>query len=162
VRRLFTLAGLAVLATGAFAAFDMNGIVLGAPEKAIVDKLPSALCKPLEWTSRAADRRCDDSKIVLGGVTGRVTFYLRQGKLEAFDVRFEARDTERMVAHLKKRYGAPAAESRTKKDERQGEFYKLQWGQAGEHAVLTSQTERRRASLLVWRGDFEEEIYRVR
>jgi hypothetical protein len=28
--------------------------------------------------------------------------------------------------------------------------------------LLTSQSEKRRASLTVWRGDFEDEIYRVR
>jgi hypothetical protein len=36
------------------------------------------------------------------------------------------------------------------------------WENAGERAVLTAQLEKRRASLLVSRGDFDEEIYRVR
>jgi hypothetical protein len=38
----------------------------------------------------------------------------------------------------------------------------VEWKKGEERAVLTSQGQKSRASLTVWRGDFEEEIYRVR
>jgi hypothetical protein len=40
--------------------------------------------------------------------------------------------------------------------------YSVLWQGKGERAVLTAQMEKRRASIIVYRGDFEEEIYRVR
>jgi hypothetical protein len=36
------------------------------------------------------------------------------------------------------------------------------WEDGKQRAVLTAQLEKRRASMLVSRGNFEEEIYRVR
>ena len=158
------LLALMVLFSGStWAAYDANGVELGASEKAVTDKFPGALCKPLQWSSDAADRRCDDSRVVIGGVTGRVTFYLRRDRVEAFDVRFEARDTDRFVDFLKKRYGAPSNETRAKKEERRGgDMYRVQWEKGGERAVLVSQAEKRRGSLTVSRGNFEEEIYKVR
>jgi hypothetical protein len=96
-------------------------------------------------------------------VNARITFYLRHNQVQAFDVRFESRDTERLVSFLKKRYGAPSAESREKNENRRsGELYKVLWDKGEERAVLTSLSEKRRASLTVSRGDFENEIYRVR
>jgi hypothetical protein len=145
------------------AAYDANGVSLGASEKAVLERFPAAACKPLQWTSDAADRRCDDPKAVLGGVASRITFYLKQDRVQAFDVRFESKDAERLAAFLKKRYGAPSGETREKLEQRRGgELYKLEWEQGGERAVLTSQSEKRRAFFTVSRGDFEDEIYRVR
>ena len=74
-----------------------------------------------------------------------------------------------MAKYLKGRYGVPLAETREKlaaagKAER--EIYKVRWeegaGEDKQRAVLTAQPGRRRATLSVSRGDFEEEIYRVR
>ena len=147
----------------AWAAYDANEIVLGATEKAVVAKYPSAHCKALEWTSLAADRRCDDAKILFGGVQARITFYLKQDRVQAFVVRYESRDTERLVQFLKPRYGKPTTEIREKADTRRGgDLVKLEWKNGEEQALLVSQSEQRRASLTVWRGNFEEEIYRVR
>jgi len=147
----------------AWAAYDANEIVLGATEKAVVARYPSAHCKALEWTSLAADRRCDDAKILFGGVQARITFYLKQDRVQAFDVRYESRDTERLVQFLKPRYGKPTNEVREKADTRRGgDLVKLEWKTGEEQALLVSQSEQRRASLTVWRGNFEEEIYRVR
>ena len=153
-----------LLALPARAAYDVNGVHLGASERDVKRVLPSAHCKPLEWKSKAADRRCDDSRVSFGGVEVRVTLYLRKDAVEAFDVRFDTRELERMVGFLKTRYGAPASENRdtygTKgKDTRQ--VYKAGWEKDGERAVLTAQLEKRTASMLVSRGSFDEEIYRV-
>ena len=158
--RLWAL--LLLIASTAQAAYDANGIALGASEKAVTTQFPSAFCKPLQWTSQAADRRCDDSKIVFGGVLSRVTFYLKEDRVQAFDVRFESRDTERLVSFLKSRYGEPATETRDRDTKRGGDLTKLLWENGGERAVLVSQADKRRASLTVSRGAFEEEIYRVR
>lgn len=140
----------------AWAAFDAEGVALGAAEREVRKHFPNAYCKALEWGSRAADRRCDDGKAIFAGIEVRITFYLKKGALEAFDVRFDTRNAERIAGFLKSRYGPPASEDR----ERQ--LYKLQWESKGERAVMTSLNDKRRASLMVWRGDFEEEIYKVR
>jgi hypothetical protein len=160
--RLAVFLGFVCTATSA-AAYDANGVALGASEKAIAQQYPSAYCKPLEWNSRAADRRCDDAKVTVGGVAARITFYLKSGQVQAFDVRFESRDAERLAAFLKSRYGKPLAEIREKSDDRRGgELYLVRWEKGDERAVLTSQADKRRASLSVSRGDFEDEIYRIR
>ena len=153
----------------AWAAYDANGVALGAAEKAVIQQFPSAHCQPLQWTSRAADRRCDDAKISFGGVPARITFYLKNGEVQAFDVAFHTRDAERVAKFLKPRYGAPVAETRDRISDggrAEREIYKVRWqngaGDERQRAVLTAQTGRRRATLSVSRGDFEEEIYRVR
>lgn len=162
--RYFFFAGWVFLCT-ANAAYDANGVALGAPESAVKARFPSAYCRPLEWTSLAADRRCDDSRASIGGVKARITFYLRQDAVEAFDVRFDTRDLERLLEVLRKSYGKPASEGREKL-EREGkparEFYRARWEERGAQAVLSAELEKRRAALLVYRGNFEEEIYRVR
>lgn len=154
-----------LLALSASAAYDVKDVSLGAREHDVRRQFPSAHCKALEWQSRAADRRCDESRVSVGGVEVKVTFYLRKDAVEAFDVRFDTRDLDRFVAFLKKRYGAPQSESRDN-IEREGkkarQIYKALWERGAERAVLTAQLEKRRGSLLVSRGDFEEEIYRVR
>ena len=155
---------LVVLGT-AEAAYDANGVALGANEQAVIKQFPSAHCKPLQWASRAAERRCDDAKISFaGGVNARITFYLKADKVEAFDVRFDTKDAERVAAFLKSRYGAPSAETRDKVETRGGakrDIYKVRWEKNGERALITALMEKRRATLLVWRGNFEDEIYRI-
>jgi hypothetical protein len=146
-------------------AFDANGVKLGDREKDVRRAFQSAHCKALEWASRAADRRCDDARVAFGGVEVQATFYLKKDTVEAFDLRFDTRDLERLVAFLKTRYGAPTSETRDtigRKDEKARQVYSVLWQGKGERAVLTAQLEKRRASMLVYRGDFEEEIYRVR
>lgn len=161
--RALLLAAALLIAPVALAAFDANGILLGAHEAEVKRKFPSANCKKLEWQSRAADRRCDDSRINFGGIEARITFYLRRDRVEAFDVRFDSRDLERFVTVVKQRYGAPASEQRdTLGDKKPREVYKALWEGKGERAALVAQLDKRRGSLLVSRGTFEEEIYKVR
>ena len=161
--RMRAIFGLVLLYSGCLhAAYDANDVVLGASEKAVLKQFPAAHCAPLQWKSKAAERRCDDSKIMLGGVPGRITFYLKRDRVEAFDVRVDTKDAERLAAFLKQRYGAPSNESRAKLEARGDELYKVEWKKGEERAVFTALKEKRRASLTVWRGDFEDEIYRIR
>lgn len=146
-------------------AFDANGVTLGADEAAVHKAFPSAHCRELEWKSKAAERRCDDGKIAFGGAPARITLYLKSDRVQAFDVRFEERDLERVVAFLKQRYGKPMSETRDRIERGSGEvreIYKVRWEKAQQRAVLTSQLKRKRADLSVWQGNFDEEIYRVR
>jgi len=150
----------------AAAAYDANGVALGGSEQEILKKFPSAHCQPLEWKSKAADRRCDDGRIAFAGnVEARITFYLRKGTIEAFDLRFRPGDLDKVIAYLKGRYGPPLAETRDKverKDKKALEIYRVRWESGRERAVLVSQGEKGRPSLLASRGDFDQEIYRVR
>lgn len=164
MKKMVLLAG-ALLAFPAFAALDVREVQLGAKEREIRQKFPSAHCKALEWKSNAADRRCDDSRVPFGGVEVQVTFYLKKDALEAFDVRFDTKELERFVAFLKTRYGAPKSEDKEaipRGKDKPRQVYKALWENGKERAVLTAQLEKRRASMLVSRGDFDEEIYRVR
>ena len=154
-----------VLALPASAALDVKDIALGAKEHDIKLKFPSAHCKALEWQSKAADRRCDDSRVSVGGVEVQVTFYLKKDTLEAFDLRFDTRELDRFVKFLKSRYGEPQSEEKDsyeRKGKTARQVYKALWESGKERAVLTAQLEKRRASMLVSRGDFDEEIHRVR
>ena len=161
--RSFLAAAVLLISPMAQAAFDANGILLGAPEAEVKKKFPSAHCKKLEWESRAADRRCDDSRVSFGGVEARITFYLRKDKVEAFDVRFDSRELERFVGVVKQRYGKPASEQTdTLGDKKPRQVYKALWEGKGERGALVAQLDKRRGSLLVSRGNFEEEIYKVR
>ena len=164
MKRTFLFLSFLLLGTPA-AAYDVRGITLGAKESALRKALPSVHCKALEWQSKAADRRCDDSRVAFGGIEVQVTFYLKKDTVEAFDVRFDTVSLDKFVAFLKQRYGAPAAENRDS-IERKGkparEVHRVSWENAGQRAVLVAQMEKRRASMLVYRGEFEEEIYRVR
>ncbi len=165
MRRINLVAFLAVLAAMPALAYDVNGVALGAPEAKIRQQFPSAHCKALEWESMAAERRCDDARVQFGGIEVRVTFYLKKDAVEAFDIRFDGRDAERFAGFLKKRYGAPRSEVRDtleRKGKAAREAYKVLWEAKGERAVLSSQQGERRASLSVARGNFDEEIYRVR
>jgi len=145
--------------------YDANGVALGAAEADVRKAFPSAHCRALEWKSQAAERRCDDARIVFGGAEARITFYLKADRVQAFDVRLDERDLERVAAFLKQRYGKPLAETREKIERREGdvrEIYKVRWEKGEQRALLTSQLKRRRVDLSVWQGNFEDEIYRVR
>lgn len=155
MRRALLALALALVAGVAQAAFDVNGVVLGSNEQQVKQYFPHARCRPLEWPSRAADRRCDDSRIVYAGTEARVTFYLRRDAVEGFDVRFRASDFARVTNFLTTRYGKPADAAGEKQS-------KMEWRAQGERARLSLEEDKRRGSLLVWRGDFDEEIYRVR
>jgi hypothetical protein len=144
-----------LLAAPVQAVFDADGVPIGASEDDVKKQYPSAYCRPLEWASRAADRRCDDGRGRLFGVGVRITFYLKKDAVEAFDVRFDRRDAERLAAALVERYGKPSVE------ERDTRLLKLEWDQKPLRAVLSS-AEKRRGSLLVARRGFEDEIYKVR
>lgn len=160
---MLLLAGL--LAAAPVRAYDANGVVLGATEAEVHKAFPSAYCRPLEWQSVAAERRCDDAQAVVAGARARITFYLKADRVQAFDVRFEERDLKRVTEALKQRYGAPLAESRDTFERRDGEartVTKIRWEKGEERAVLTSQDKRKRVDLNVWRGNFDQEVYRVR
>jgi len=144
--------------------FDANGVALGATEAEVLEQYPSARCRPLEWKSDAAQRRCDDAQAEIGGAQARITFFLKGDAVQAFDVRFDAQHLERVLAHLRERFGKPASETREKIERRREtrELYKVRWQRGGDKAVLTSQVKRRRVDLNVWRGDFDAEIYRIK
>ena len=154
-----------LLAFPAAAAYDANGVPLGGSEKDVKKNFPGIYCKPLEWASRAADRRCDDAKVSFGGIESRITFYLRKDVVQAFDLRFDTKDLERVTAFLKKRYGEPQSETKDaiQREGKPGtQVYKALWEGKEERAALVSRSDDRRGSLLVSRGNFEEEIYKVR
>ena len=146
-------------------AYDVNGVALGAHENELKKRFPSIHCQELQWKSLAAERRCDDSKVAFGGAEVRITFYLKKNAVQAFDVRFDPKDTDRIAAFAKLHYGAPVSETRDNieaagKVARQ--IYKLLWEKGDERAVLVAQPDKRRGTLSVSRGNFDEEIYRVR
>ncbi len=165
MRKLLLLC-LVLFATGARAApYDANGVSLGGTENDIKKAFPGILCKPLEWKSRASDRRCDEVKIPFAGVEARITFYLKGDSVQAFDVRFDTADLDKVVAFLKKRYGKPFSEANDK-IERAGKepqvTYKVLWQSRADKASLVAPKEKKKGSLVVSRGDWEQEIYRVR
>jgi hypothetical protein len=151
---------LVFIASVASAAYDANEVKLGASEREIKQRFPNAHCRALEWPSRAAERRCDDSRIMFGGVDASVTFYLQRDSVEGFDVRFDHHDLPAVLKYLQSRYGKPLAEPAAPAT--QPAPVTVEWKGTGEQARLTSEPGRRRASLFVWRGAFEEEIYKVR
>lgn len=145
-----------LLVPAAFAGSAIDGLALGASEAAVRQRLPNAHCQPLQWESRAADRRCDDSRAMLGGVEVRITVYLKRDAVEALDVRFDSRDEPRIEKLATEHFAAkPVARENEK-------THTLHWRANGERGLLATQPGERRASLLVWRGDFYDEIYRVR
>ena len=149
----------------AFGAFDANGVKLGDSEAAIKKSFPGIHCKPLEWKSDAADRRCDDAKVPFAGVEARITFYLKSDSVRGFDVRFDSGNINPVNDFLKRRYGAPVSEAREKivrKGKEEREVFKVLWEQGADKALLSSLSTGKRASLSVSRGNFEDEIYRVK
>ena len=154
-----------VLAGPAAAAYDLSGVSIGGDEQQVKKAFPSAHCKPLEWKSSAADRRCDDAKIAIGGLHGRITVYLMKGAIQAYSIRFDTNDRDRIIGYLKSRWGSPSgetAETIAKKGKEDRKIFKVNWEKGGERALLVAQSDHKRAQLDVWRGNFYEEIYRVR
>ena len=159
------LLALAFVPVAASGAFDAGGVKLGDNELAIKKAFPGIHCKALEWKSDAADRRCDDAKIPFGGVEARVTFYLKSDVVRGFDVRFDSGNVNPVSEYLKRRYGAPVSEARDKivrKGKEEREVFKILWEQGADKAMLSSLSTGKRASLSVSRGNFEDEIYRVK
>ncbi|HZM33544.1 MAG TPA: hypothetical protein VFC18_03540 [Burkholderiales bacterium] len=152
------LLALSLAALPAAASYDANGVPLGAHERQVKQRYPSAYCKALEWSSLAADRRCDDSRADFAGVRARITFYLKNDAVQAFDVRFDSKQLQRLMPTLREKYGKPDVES----EDPERRFFRAEWKTKTDRAVLVSDLEKHRASLLVSRGNFEEEIYRVR
>jgi hypothetical protein len=151
------------VAFAAPAAYDLNGVALGGSEKDVKKAFPAAYCKPLEWKSDASDHRCDDAKVSFGGVESKITIYLKKGIVQAFDVRFDTKDLDKVSTYLKKRYGAPVSEAKEALEGKAGKgVYKALWEGGKDRASLVSQLDKKRAQLTVSRGNWEEEIYRVR
>lgn len=148
------------------AAYDVNGVRLGGKEGDVRKAFPGAHCKALEWRTDAASRRCDDARIPLGGIEAKVTFYIKAGIIQAFDLRFDIKDLERIKSLLRSRWGAPLAEAteviarRDSNDDRK--VFKMRWERGTDHALLTAPLEKKRASIEAARGNFFDEVYRVR
>ena len=146
-------------------AFELNGVTLGGKEIEAKKAMPSALCKALEWKSDAADRRCDDAKVSVGGVETRITVFLKADSIQAYEIRFDMKELERMKVQLKKRWGEPLAEATeviAKRDKPDRKVLKMRWEKGADRALLVAQLEKKRASLEVSRGNFPVEIYRVK
>ena len=146
-------------------AYPVNGVGLGGAESDVKKRYPAAHCKPLEWKTDAADRRCDDSKVVVQGIESRITYYLKAGTIVAFDVRFDSKDTPRFISGMRSDWGAPKSETKdiiAKKGKEDREITKVLWENGRDRAVLTSMLDKKRAQLEVSRGGFADEVYRVR
>lgn len=147
-------------------AYDVNGVGLGGREADVKKAFPSARCKALEWRTDAAERRCDDARIPLGSVEAKVTFYLKSDAIRAFDLRFDMKDLDKVKAYLRSRWGAPLAEAteviakRDSKEERK--VFKMRWEKGIDHALLSAQLEKKRANVEVGRGNFFDEVYKVK
>ena len=146
-------------------AYDINGVKLGGREVEVKKAFPSVHCKALEWKSNAADRRCDDARISLGGVLARITVFLKADVIQAYDLRFDVKELERVKAHLKARWGAPLAEATeviARRDKEDRKVFKMRWEKGADRALLVAQLEKKNATLEISRGNFPQEIYRVR
>jgi hypothetical protein len=159
------LLALGLLLSTLASAYEINGVKPGGKELDVKKAFPSAHCKPLEWKSDAADRRCDDAKISLGGVEAKITVYFKAGLIQAYDLSFDVKDLEQVKTHLRSRWGAPLAEATeviARGDKPDRKLFKMRWEQGAERAILTAQMEKKRANLEVSRGNFADEIYRVK
>lgn len=165
MRRALLLAAWLAAPALASAAFDANGVKLGDNELTIKKAYPGIHCKALEWKSDAADRRCDDAKVAFAGVESRVTFYLKGDSIRGFDVRFDSGQMNAVAEFLKRRFGAPVSESKEKivrKGKEEREVFKILWEKSGDKALLSSLSTGKRGQLSVSRGNFDDEIYRVK
>jgi hypothetical protein len=154
-----------LLAAAPALAFDIEGVALGGREEQVKQAFPSAHCKPLEWKSDAADRRCDDARISLAGVDSRITVYLRNGSIQALDLRFDAAQLGRVKAHLVQRWGMPvseAIETTARADKADRKVLKMRWQKGADSAHLVAQLDRKRGALEIGRGTFFDDIYRVK
>ncbi len=162
--RHFLAAALLALSASA-QAFDANGVALGAHEADVHRAYPNIHCKQLEWTSEAADRRCDESRMNFAGVSARITFFLKHDIVQAFELRFDAGELARVVEFVKSRHGAPASERREsipQRDRAPRVVDRVRWTKGRDSLEITSRPGQRRAELLASRGDFAAEIYRIK
>jgi hypothetical protein len=164
----FLLLTIAVLLAGPALAqkpYALNGVPLGGTESEVKKRFPAAHCKALEWKTDAADRRCDDARIAVAGVEAKVTFYLKANAIQAFDLRFDTKDLDKIVGELKGNFGAPKSETRdviARKGKEDREVLKVLWEAGRDRAVLTALKDKKRGQLEVSRGTFADEVYRVR
>ena len=107
-KRALTLFFLPCLLPLAAFAYDINGVALGGKEIEVKKAFPSAHCKPLEWKSDAADRRCDDARISLGGVEARITVFLKGGAIQAWTCASTCKDLERVKEYAARALGRAA------------------------------------------------------
>jgi hypothetical protein len=163
--RRAALLALALLALPALA-YEVNGVRLGGKEVDVKKAFPSAHCKALEWKTDAADRRCDDAMVSLGGVVAKITVFIKADVIRGYDLSFDIKELERVKAHLRSRWGAPLAEATeviARGDKADRKVFKMRWEKGADRAILTAQLEKKkRATLEISRGNFPEEIYRVR
>ena len=85
--------------------------------------------------------------------------------IKGFDVRFDSGHVKPVAEFLKRRYGAPLSESQDKivrKGKEEREIFKVLWEGGGDKAMLSSLSTGKRAQLTVSRGNFDDEIYRVK
>jgi hypothetical protein len=146
-------------------AYAINGVALGGKEIDIRKAFPTAHCKPLEWKTNAADRRCDDAQIAVDGTQVRFTAYTKNDVIQAFDLRFDTKDLERMKKALEARWGKPLSEATevfAQKDKPDRKVFKMRWEKGQDRAILSAQLDKRGVSVEVSRGSFPEEVYRVR
>jgi hypothetical protein len=144
--------------------FDAKGVALGASEADVRKAFHAAHCKPMDWKTDAADRRCDGAAERFGGAEARITFFLKADVVQAFDVRFEEKDLRAVLEFLRQHYGRPDAEG-METFQRRGDarsVFKARWEKGQDRAVLSSMAGRRRVDLNVWRGNFDSEIYRIK
>jgi hypothetical protein len=145
--------------------YEVNGVNLGGKELDVKKAFPSAHCKVLEWKSDAADRRCDDAQISLGGVQAKITVFLKADVIRGYDLRFDIKELDRVTAFLKSRWGAPLSEATeviSKKDKPDRKVFKVLWEKGADRAALVAQLEQKRGAIEVSRGSFSDEIYRVK
>jgi hypothetical protein len=146
-------------------AYDLRGIKLGGGETEVKKAMPSAHCKALEWKTNAADRRCDDARVAIERSDTRITVFLKAGAVQAYDVRFDAKDLERLKAYFKSQWGEPLAETTevvSRADQPERKIYKVRWEKGADRALLTVQLDKKRGVVEVSRGRFPAEIYQVR
>ena len=155
------------LSSSVAAAYDVNGVGLGSKELDVKKTFPSVHCKELEWRSDAADRRCDDARIPLAGGEAKVTYYLKAGVVRGFDLRFDIKDMEKVKSMLVARWGKPLTEvtetiGARNKDQKDRKVFKMRWEKSGDRAILVAQLDKKRATVEVERGNFFQEIYKVK
>ena len=91
--------------------------------------------------------------------------FLKAGVIQAYDVRFDIKELERMKEHLRVRWGAPLSEATeiiSRRDKEDRKVFKMRWDKGADRAILAAQLEKKRATLEVSRGTFPEEVYRVK
>lgn len=160
-----TALAIALVAATPALAFEANGLKLGASEADVRKAFPNAYCKPLEWQSNAADRRCDDARATFAAVRARLTVYLKAGEVQALDLRFDAPDLEALKQYLRRAYGQPSSEATeviARGDKGERRVFKMRWEKGAERAVLSAPENSKRVGLEAWRGNFDTEIYRVK